>query len=211
MRSPSVSKKKESKKALNYTHMYVHTHTHTYAYTNTHAHTFAYTHFTHARTYAHAYTRTHTRAHTYTISAPPVKKIVPRALGGGGGLHVCRAARLIFCAGRTTHTTPLLQELHWLPLQKRISYKLCLYVYKILQHSAPTYLEDMISVYTPTRTLRSMSDKTLLTIPRSALVVGDKSFSVSASRQWNSLPLSLRECHSLDTFKKHLKTYFFSL
>ena len=120
-----------------------------------------------------------------------------------------RAARLIFCAGRRTHTTPLLQELHWLPLQKRISYKLCLYVYKILQHSAPTYLEDMISVYTPTRTLRSMSDKTLLTIPRSALVVGDKSFSVSASRQWNSLPLSLRECHSLDTFKKHLKTFFF--
>ena len=100
---------------------------------------------------------------------------------------------------------------HWLPLQKRISYKLCLYVYKILQHSAPTYLEDMISVYTPTRTLRSMSDRTLLTIPRSALVVGDKCFSISASRQWNGLPLSLRECHSLDTFKKHLKTYLFSL
>ena len=38
-----------------------------------------------------------------------------------------RAARLIFRAGRITHTTPLLQELQWLPLQKRISYKLCLY------------------------------------------------------------------------------------
>ena len=48
-----------------------------------------------------------------------------------------RAARLIFRAGRRTHTTPLLQELHWLPLQKRISYKLCLYVYKILQQLCP--------------------------------------------------------------------------
>ena len=118
---------------------------------------------------------------------------------------------LILRTGHRTHTTPLIQELHWLPIQKRISYKLCLYVYKILQHSAPTYLEDMISVYTPTHTLWSMSDRTLLTIPRSALVVGDKCFSISASRQWNGLPLSLRECHSLDTFKKHLKTYLFSL
>ena len=79
------------------------THAHTYAYTNntqtrTHAHarahrnthtrTRALTHthlLTHIHTHTHTHTHTRTRrsrthAHTYTISAPPVKKIVPRAL-----------------------------------------------------------------------------------------------------------------------------------
>ena len=50
---------------------------------------------------------------------------------------------------------------YWMPL----FHSCCLpFQSKILQHSAPTYLEDMISVYTPTRTLRSMSDRTLLCI-----------------------------------------------
>ena len=122
-----------------------------------------------------------------------------------------RAARLIFGVGRRTHTSPLLQELHWIPFQKHVIFKTCVYVYKILHNSAPNYLEDIISLYKPARYLRSMTDKTLLTIPRNVLSVGEKSFSTSASRNWNNLPCSLRECPSLDTFKKHLKTYLFSM
>ena len=124
-----------------------------------------------------------------------------------------RSARLIFAVSRTTHThtTPLLKDLHWLPFQKRIWFKLCLYIYKILHQSAPTYLQNLISVYTPTRTLRSASDKSLLTIPRSSLSIGDKRFNVSAAKFWNNLPLKIREHPTLAVFKKHLKTYLFSL
>ena len=45
---------------------------------------------------------------------------------------VNRAARLICAVGCGTHTSPLLIELHWLPFSKRILFKLCLYVFKIL-------------------------------------------------------------------------------
>jgi len=53
---------------------------------------------------------------------------------------------------------------------------------------------------------------------RSALVVpatrhsslGDRTFVVAGPRVWNSLPEFVTDCSSLLTFKKYLKTYFFS-
>ena len=43
------------------------------------------------------------------------------------------SARLIFGGSRTDHVTPLLRDkLHWLRFQQRITYKLCLTVYKAL-------------------------------------------------------------------------------
>ena len=35
------------------------------------------------------------------------------------------------------------------------------------------------------------------------------SYSAAAPKLWNSLPASIRNLKSLDTFKKHLKTYYF--
>ena len=65
-----------------------------------------------------------------------------------------RAACLIFGFGSRTHTSPLLKELHWLPLFQRIQFKVCLYVYKILNQLTPEYLNNTIKIYTPSRNLR---------------------------------------------------------
>jgi len=40
------------------------------------------------------------------------------------------------------HITPVLCELHWLPVRQRIRYKLAMTVYKCLHGLAPTYLAD---------------------------------------------------------------------
>ena len=48
------------------------------------------------------------------------------------------------------------RELHWLPVNHRISYKLSLLTWKALHTAEPSYLSELlISPYAPTRTLRS--------------------------------------------------------
>jgi len=65
------------------------------------------------------------------------------------------AARLITRTKRCEHITPVLMDLHWLPVCYRTQYKLLLYVFKALNGLAPVYLKDLITVYQPARTLRS--------------------------------------------------------
>ena len=50
------------------------------------------------------------------------------------------AARLIFDARKNDQATPLLKDLHWLPVRRRIDYKHCSLVYKCLHDAAPEYL-----------------------------------------------------------------------
>ena len=45
--------------------------------------------------------------------------------------------------------------LHWLPVDKRIEYKLLLYTYKALHDLAPGYLCELVVPYVPRRVLRS--------------------------------------------------------
>ena len=46
------------------------------------------------------------------------------------------AARLIFGLKRFDHITPALMDLHWLPYPQRITYKLCMIMFKCLHGSA---------------------------------------------------------------------------
>ena len=75
------------------------------------------------------------------------------------------AARLILRRSKFCHITPLLHELHWLPIYSRIKFKVLLFVFKALHGLAPTYLSSLLSYYQPTRSLRS-TDQLLLEIPR---------------------------------------------
>ena len=54
--------------------------------------------------------------------------------------------------------------LHWLPVDKRIAYKLLLYMYKALHDLAPGYLCELVVPYVPRRALRS-EKLNLLTVP----------------------------------------------
>ena len=65
------------------------------------------------------------------------------------------AARLIFRQGKFSHVTPLLKELHWLPIPYRIDFKILMLTYKALHSLAPSYLTSLLSPRTCTRTFRS--------------------------------------------------------
>ena len=122
------------------------------------------------------------------------------------------AARLVTKADKRANSLSLLKELHWLPIKQRVSYKVALMVFKCLNdESFPVYLKELITVYTPTRTLRS-ADKCLLVKPKMNLVTfGQKSFYHAAPEVWNQLPFNLRSCKVLPIFKKLLKTHFFKI
>ena len=64
-----------------------------------------------------------------------------------------------------TFITPILKDLHWLPI--RIKFKLLIFTWKYLHGTAPLYLSHVLFPYNPVRTLRS-SDKHLLVIPRTS-------------------------------------------
>ena len=123
-----------------------------------------------------------------------------------------RAARILSLTSKFSHITPVLKDLHWLPVEQRIQFKVLLMCFKSLRGLAPPYLSELITPYIPSRALRS-ADNYLLDIPPSRLkTFGDRSFAVAGPKLWNALPLKIRESAqtiSLDTFKTVLKTHIF--
>jgi len=52
------------------------------------------------------------------------------------------AAHLVTGIGFQEPVTPALQQLHWLPVQYRITFQLCLLIRKIRNKQTPSYLSD---------------------------------------------------------------------
>ena len=101
------------------------------------------------------------------------------------------------------------QELHWLPKDLRIKFKILLHTYKGLHGHAPGYITDMLDIYTPTRTLRSTDSLTLVVPKLKTITYGERHFKYAAARLWNHLPNFIRETNTLSQFKKSLKTHLF--
>tara|TARA_B110000881_G_scaffold40031_1_gene32496 strand:+ start:158 stop:3112 length:2955 start_codon:yes stop_codon:yes gene_type:complete len=121
-----------------------------------------------------------------------------------------RAARLIYQVGRRTSAPPLLRELHWLPVQQRIEFKILVHVFNCLYGTSPLYLQDLLTYYKPGRPgLRSSQDFTRLAIPSTKKSFGDSSFSVLGPTLWNNLPSTIRDAPNVQCFKKLLKTHLF--
>ena len=89
------------------------------------------------------------------------------------------AARILTKTRKFDHITPILKDLHWLPVRQRIHFKLLLLTWKALHGTSPTYIANILVPYHPKRTLRS-SDKLLLVVPRTNSSFGDRAFSVAA-------------------------------
>ena len=52
------------------------------------------------------------------------------------------AARLVTLTRKTTHITPVLYNLHWLPVSQRIKFKILLLTYKALHGQSPQYITE---------------------------------------------------------------------
>jgi len=106
-------------------------------------------------------------------------------------------------------TTLLHDELHWLDVPERVTYKLGVMMYRCLHGLAPRYLADHLTSASDVASrlrLRSAYRHQLI-VPRCRLnTYGRRAFSIAGPTVWNSLPDELR-----DSFKQFLKTILFSL
>ena len=119
------------------------------------------------------------------------------------------AARVVTLTGKHEHITPVFYNLHWLPVEQRIMYKLALLTYKALNGLAPKYISDLISIYVPRRNLRSANSKQLIQPIYNLRTYGFRAFSHAAPFLWNSLPQEVRFAPSVSSFKSKIKTYLF--
>jgi len=120
------------------------------------------------------------------------------------------AARVLTKTKKVEHITPVLKSLHWLPVSQRIDFNRLLLVYKSLNGLAPKYITDLLSVYQPSRPLRS-SGSSLLCIHRTRTKHGEAAFSSYAPLIWNKLPENCKSAESLSSFISRLKTHFFRI
>ena len=120
------------------------------------------------------------------------------------------AARVVHRVPRQQHITPTLAELHWLPIDARVEFKIALMAYKALHGMGPVYLRELLQEYEPSRTLRSASSG-LLVIPPVQSSYERRAFSFAAPTVWNSLPIYIRDAPSIETFKTRLQTHFYTI
>ena len=136
----------------------------------------------------------------YGLSADRLRKL--QTVRNGCPALICKARS-------RDHVTPLLFELHWLPISARIAYKILLLTYKALHGLSATYLAELLQ-HVPGRQLRSAGHEKLFE-PFTRNRYGDRAFSRSAARLWNNLPLDIRRLPTLGAFKARLKTPLFKI
>ncbi len=118
------------------------------------------------------------------------------------------AARLATGCNRRDHITPYLKSLHWLPVRQRIDSKISLLMFNCLNRTAPSHLTSLVTRYEPPSSLRRLSSRPELVVPRiKSKKYGSTSFSYAGPAIWNSLHFSVRSSTTLAQFRSSLKTH----
>ena len=86
------------------------------------------------------------------------------------------AARLVTRAKKHGHVSPILYQLHWLPLRYRIQFKIVSLVFLCINDLAPSYLQKLLIQYRPSRNLISQSKSSFVSPRINTHFYGARSF-----------------------------------
>ena len=125
------------------------------------------------------------------------------------GMYVSRCTRKLGRVrasplGRTACLTPNL-----IKVEARITYKLCLLMYRVVRRTAPVYLAELCQPCTDPRR-RSTAAREDFEIPRNNRRFTNSSFSIATSTAWNKLPTHIRTSTTLSSFPSRLKTHLYT-
>ena len=111
------------------------------------------------------------------------------------------AARLIFELSPSEHITPSLLQ--------RVQFKLCCVMHAVVTGRCPAYLRSIVQPATQSRSgLRPSSVD--FSVPRTRTKFGEREFSDAGPSAWNTLPRHIRETVDSASFRKLLKTHYFT-
>jgi hypothetical protein len=103
------------------------------------------------------------------------------------------AARTVIISSRDAHIAPILKELGWLPVERRIALRIVVLIHQCNNGAAPTYLSECLRRYVPKRPLRSSAAAAItFELGTANLRVGRGSWSVAGPTYWNVLPAAVR-------------------
>ena len=119
------------------------------------------------------------------------------------------AARLIFKKPKFCHITPVLSQLHWLPIKYRIEFKILLMTFKAIHGMAPNYICKLLRRRKSTTSSLRSSKKVMFEVPSGKILptLGGRAFFYAAPKLWNNLPSEISSLDSLSNSKCHVKTY----
>ena len=121
------------------------------------------------------------------------------------------AAKVVLKRKKYDSATEALHDLHWLPIKQRCKFKLLVMVYKCLNNQAPAYLCELLKIQPIQGTTRSSTVPNNLVVPLTRCsTFAARSFSVAGPAYWNKLPVELRLCENIESFRKKLKTFLFN-
>jgi len=127
---------------------------------------------------------------------------------------VLNAAACLVCrAHKYDHVTHLLWDLHWLRVLERIQFRLTILAFCCRSHKAPSYITDKLHWTNEAESWHRLQSGSCphLIVPRTRLrTIGDRSFRVTVTRAWNSLPTGITALTSLPSFNRQLKTFLFN-
>jgi len=92
-----------------------------------------------------------------------------------------------------SYLSPVLRQLHWLPVRQRVVFKIATLVYRSLAGNAPVYLAGHCPLVADARVrqLRSADTRTLV-VSRMRSSFEDRTFAATGPLVWNSLPPNLK-------------------
>jgi len=104
-------------------------------------------------------------------------------------------------------------QLHWLPIESRIQFKLCLLMHLIHIGRCPSYVSDTVQLVADhaSRTGLRSASTSRYTLPRLRTIFEERAFSFFGPKAWNSLPDRFHSIESTVSFKKNNSKHFYSI
>ena len=108
------------------------------------------------------------------------------------------------------HVTPLYDKLGWLRMDDKFLFDICLLIYKMKNRILPEWLFILPTVNQRRNETMITRNRDCYFVPRTFTDIGARAVTVLGPKSWNVLPVSLKQCLNISTFKsklsKHLKT-----
>ena len=120
------------------------------------------------------------------------------------------AAKVVLGRHRSDSSVEALKDLHWLPIEQRIDFKILCLVYKATNGLAPALSHLFKNKSFNRETRASQTGIKDLIIPRhKKSTFAARSISVYGPTIWNNLPLNIKSSVNFASFKSSLKTHLF--
>jgi len=119
------------------------------------------------------------------------------------------AAKVVVGGARKyDHVSPIIKQLKWLKIKEKNIYDTCVMVFKILNHSFPSWVISFQTV----GDLRDVETRQRndLYVDRARIDMGTRSLRNRGPFLWNKLPLQIKNTNSLNIFKNKLNNYLIS-